>query len=232
MKKVGIIQSNYLPWKGYFDLIKFVNELILYDDVQYTKNDWRNRNIIKTHQGNKWITIPVSKQHLSQKMYETKVANSLWQKKHWKTICQSYSKSHFFNETRDIFEELYLNTNEEYLSQINYNFIRTINSFLGINTKISLSSHFTLHGKKTERLVGLCKQTRAEEYISGPSAKDYLDEGLFNEENIKVSWMDYSKYPEYNQLFPPFTHQVSIIDLIFNEGPNAPKFMKGFCNKF
>jgi len=229
MKKVAIIQSNYIPWKGYFDIINMVDEFIIYDDVQYTRRDWRNRNRIKTPNGLKWLTIPVKvKGKYHQKIKDTKIADKNWVKKHWKTIIHNYSKAKYFKEYKDFFEELYLTSNEEYLSEINYKFIVAINKILGINTKIRWSSEFKLLDGKTERLLGICKDCNADIYVSGPAAKEYFDKELAKKENIKVEWMDYSGYPEYEQLYPPFEHKVSIIDLIFNEGPNATKFMKSF----
>jgi hypothetical protein len=227
MKKIAILQSNYIPWKGYFDMINSVDEFILYDTVQFTKNDWRNRNKIKTQNGINWITIPV-KHSISQKIKEIQVFNDQWKIKHWKTISQAYSKSAFFKDYETILKNLYLNVNEVFLSKINHYFICELNKILGIKTKISWSSDYELIGEKSERLLNICKQAGATEYISGPAAKCYLNEEIFQKENIKVKWMDYSGYPEYNQLFPPFEHGVSILDLIFNEGPNATKFMKSY----
>ena len=228
-KRIAILQSNYIPWKGYFDLINLVDEFIIYDDMQYTKRDWRNRNKIKTPQGLKWLTIPVEvKGKYYQKINETKISNQEWGKNHWIQIVQNYKKTPYFKEYQAIFEELYLNSNEEYLSKINYNFIKVINHILNIKTKIKYSSEFDLVDGKSERLLGICKDCNADIYLSGPAAKGYLDEKLFEEEGIKVQWMDYSNYPTYNQLYPPFEHSVTILDLIFNEGSNATKFMKSF----
>lgn len=229
MKKVAILQSNYIPWKGYFDLINMVDEFILYDDMQYTKRDWRNRNKIKTPQGLKWLSIPVEvKGKYFQKITETKVSDKEWAKKHWQQIQQNYAKTKYFKEYKDIFEELYMKCDEEYLSQINYKFIITINEILGITTKIRWSSEFELINGQTEKLLGICKDCNADVYISGPAAKDYFDEELARQENIKVEWMNYSGYKEYEQLHLPFEHGVTILDLIFNEGPNAKKYMKSF----
>ena len=114
------------------------------------------------------------------------------------------------------------------LSKINYHFITAINKILGISTPIRWSMEFGVSGKKTERLVNLCKKVDATEYLSGPSAKDYIDESLFSKEGITVSWMHYDYYPEYNQLYPPFDHQVSILDLLFNKGKKAKNYMKSF----
>lgn len=229
MKKVAILQSNYIPWKGYFDLINMVDEFVLYDDMQYTRRDWRNRNKIKTSQGLKWLTIPVdAKGKYFQKINETKISEKDWAKKHWQQIKQNYSKSNYFKEYKDIFEELYLGCEENYLSQINYKFIVTICKILGITTKIRWSSEFELIDGQTEKLLSICKDCNADVYISGPAAKDYLNEDLVKKENIQVEWMDYSGYKEYEQLHLPFEHGVSVLDLIFNEGVNAYKFMKSF----
>lgn len=224
-KSVAILQSNYIPWKGYFDIIKRVDEFIIYDDVQYTKNDWRNRNKIKTSNGIKWLTIPVRHIHLNQKINETIIADKNWGLKHWKTIEQEYSQASFFYDYAALFHELFTSYSDELLSNINITFIKAINEILGIDTKISLSSMFQIKGDKNERLVELCKQVDASEYISGPAAKSYLREDLFIKDQIEVTWVNYNNYPEYPQLHPPFDHFVSIIDLIFNVGVQAPKFM-------
>ena len=229
MKKIAILQSNYIPWKGYFDLINMVDEFILYDDMQYTKRDWRNRNKIQSPQGLKWLSIPVEvKGKYYQKVNETKISEKDWGKKHWAMIKQNYSKASYFKEYKDVFEELYLNCEEEYLSKINYKFIVAICRILGISTKIRWSSEFELIDGQTEKLLGICKDCDADIYLSGPAAKDYFDNDLAKKENIKVEWMDYRGYEEYEQLHLPFEHGVSILDLIFNEGNNAMKFMKSF----
>jgi WbqC-like protein len=228
MKKIAILQSNYIPWKGYFDILKAVDMFVFYDDAQYTKNDWRNRNKIKTSQGIQWLTIPVRQERLNQKIKDTKVIDKKWNIRHWRTICQNYTKANHFKSYKDVFEDLYLNCNEEYLSQINYKFITTINKILDINTELRWSSEFNLIDGQTEKLLGICKDCNADIYLSGPAAKDYFNEDLAKKDNIKVEWMDYSGYYEYTQLYPPFEHRVSILDLIFNEGENAKKFMKSF----
>ena len=228
-KKVAIVQSNYIPWKGYFDLINSVDEFILFDDMQYTRRDWRNRNKIKTPNGLMWITIPVQvKGKYYQKIREAVISDPEWNCRHWKTIAQNYSRAKHFRDYRESFEKLYLESNEKFLSQVNYRFVTAICEVLGIKTRLSWSMDYRLSEGKTERLVDLCKQAGATEYISGPTAKGYIDEELFRQEGITLRYMDYSGYPEYNQLFLPFEHQVSIIDLIFNEGPDAPKYMKSF----
>jgi len=229
MKRVAISQSNYIPWKGYFDLINMVDEFILYDDVQYTSQDWRNRNQIKTQHGLKWLSIPVeSKGKRLQKINKTKVSGNHWRKKHWESIKRNYSKAPFFKEYEEIFEVLYQDNNDEYLTQINYRFITAISTILGINTKIRLSSEFDLVDGRIEKLLGICQDCDANVYLSGPSAKGYLDETMFVKNNIQVEWIDYGNYPKYQQMFQPFEHKVSILDLIFNKGRDANKFMKSF----
>ncbi|MBN2560291.1 MAG: WbqC family protein [Phycisphaerae bacterium] len=226
-RKVAILQSNYIPWKGYFDLIDQVDEFILFDDAQFTKNDWRNRNRIKTYQGLKWLTIPVPvKGRCHRKIKDTVVSDSHWRSAHWKTITHNYARAKHFAAYRPFFEELYMGEDERRLSRINHRFITAICEMLSITTEISWSMDYQLAGGKTERLVELCRQAGATEYISGPAAKAYLDESLFTQEGMRVTWMDYSWYPSYTQLHPPFEHHVSIIDLILNEGADAAKFVR------
>jgi hypothetical protein len=228
-KTIAVVQSNYIPWRGYFDLINSVDEFILYDDVQYTIRDWRNRNIIKTSSGPLWLTIPVEvKGKYLQKIRDAVISDPTWAQKHWASIMHSYSRAKYFPRHRELFEELYSRADDKLLSQINYRFIVGICRILGITTPISWSMDYNLIGDKTERLVHLCQQAGATAYLSGPSAKAYLKEDLFRNEGISVSYMDYSDYREYAQLYPPFQSQVSIIDLIFNEGPGATNYMKSF----
>ncbi len=227
-KRVAILQSDYIPWKGYFDIIRSVDEFVIYDDMQYTKNDWRNRNRIKTAQGPQWITIPVRQESLHQKINETRTIDQRWREKNWKALVTNYSRAPFFRECSPFFEELYLNCDEPNLSRINLSFLTTITRILGITTPIRSSGDFSLAGGKTERLVNLCKQLSATEYLSGPAAQNYLDASLFTAARIKVTWVDYQGYPEYRQLFPPFEHGVTVLDLIFNEGPNANAYTRRF----
>jgi hypothetical protein len=230
MKKLFVIQTNYIPWKGYFDALNMVDEVVLYDTMQYTKNDWRNRNQIKTAQGLQWLTIPIDvKGKLHQRINEATVSEAYhdWREKHWKAIQLNYSKAPYFKNYASLFENLYKNDTETNLSKINYSFISLINSILGIKTKLTWSTDFELKGDKNERIIELCKATDSKEYFSGPAAKDYIDTSLFEKEDIKLSYLDYT-YPPYNQLYGEFIHAVSIIDLIFNEGPNMHKYMKSF----
>lgn len=231
-KCVSILQSAYIPWKGYFDIINLADEFIFYEDVQYTKNDWRNRNLIKTSQGIQWLTIPV---HGSTNILlkDTQVSNNLWPTKHWKTLTNYYSKAKFFKQYAEIFYNLYEHCKQEnLLSKINYLFIKTICDILQINNKISWSMSYAnkIEGifDKTERVIALCKAAQATRYVSGPAGRNYIDETLFSKAGIELYYMNYDNYPLYHQLHGEFSHTVSIIDLIFNEGPNAKNLMKSF----
>lgn len=226
-RSVAIVQSNYIPWKGYFDLIASVDEVILLDDVQYTRQDWRNRNRIKVPQGLHWLTIPVPvKGRLSRRICDTEIGDSGWARRHWKTIQSAYSRAAHYSDFVDLFEELYLDCRETLLSKINYRFLSAICGELGITTELSWSMDYSATGYRTERLVSLCEQAGATEYVSGPAAKAYFDEKRFARAGIAVSWFDYSGYPEYRQLHPPFEHSVSVVDLLLNEGQAARSFMK------
>lgn len=226
-KTCAILQSCYIPWKGYFDIIQSVDEFVLYDCVQYTKNDWRNRNLIKTANGLQWITIPVSvKDRLNTRIDEVNVANDTWRRQHWRALSESYSRTRFFAKYKDLFENFYLEGTETNLSALNARLTRLICSILGITTRIRSSEEFSLGEDRNVRLVQICQQVNANQYLSGAAAKAYLNLSLFENNSINVVWADYSNYPEYEQRFPPFSHGVTILDLIFNEGPNARDFMR------
>ncbi len=229
MKKVVVLQSNYIPWKGYFDLMNMADEFIILDDVQYTRSDWRNRNLIKAPEGLRYLTIPVAiKGKLGQAIDEVSISDRTWSRRHWYTISHCYSKAAFFRQYKEYFEDLYLSLRTRNLSEINYIFLNAVRDLLGIKTRLTYSKEYDSVDGRTERVLSLCKSAGADEYISGPSAREYLNLSLFAQENILVTWMDYSDYPAYSQLYPPFQHGVSILDLIFNEGPRATSFMKSF----
>jgi len=225
IKKIAIVQSNYIPWKGYFDLIAAVDEFILYDDVQFTKNDWRNRNKIKTPQGVQWITVPVG-QDISRRIRDVELPNNKWQTKHWKTLKSNYGRASYFEEVAAVLEQPYLNESFTHLSQLNRRFIEVVCDYLGIKTVISNSWDYQIIDGKIERIVDLCLQAGGTVYLSGPAAKDYIEENLFAESGIKLSWFNYAGYPEYPQLWGEFAHNVSILDLLFNCGNEASRYMR------
>ena len=226
-KKVAILQSNYIPWKGYFDLIAAVDEFIIYDEMQYTRRDWRNRNQIKTPQGAQWLTVPVKvKGKYYQKIKDTEIDGVCWAGAHWRTLTQNYKRSRYFDDVAEWLKPLYLENSYEHLSLLNRKFIEAICNYVGITTKISNSWDYNLADGKTKRLVELCNQAGAVEYVTGPSARNYIDEKVFKDSNIKLTWFDYAGYPEYPQLWGEFTHHVSILDLLFNCGKTAPNYMR------
>ena len=228
MKTIAILQSNYIPWKGYFDIINSVDEFVIYDEVQYTRRDWRNRNLIKTRNGIKWLTIPVQvKGRYSQKINETRVKDGSWAEKHWKTIAHSYSDAACFNDYKDKIEGAYHEAGRmDFLSEINYHFLRTINDILGIRTPMSYSENYKGDGDKTERIISICTMAGADSYLSGPAAKAYIDQKKLESRGISLVWADYSGYPVYRQMNMPFEHKVSVLDLILNEGVNSDKYLK------
>jgi hypothetical protein len=227
MKKVAILQSNYIPWRGYFDLIAAVDEFILYDDMQYTRRDWRNRNLIKTPDGLKWLTVPVRvKGKYHQTIRETEIDGEDWVTVHWRTLCANYNRSPHFKEIAPALEVILLNRTYTHLSHLNRALIEWVCQYLGITTKITNSWDYMLSDGKTERLADLCVQAGGAEYISGPAAKDYVDEQIFIDRNIKLTWFDYANYPAYPQLWGDFQHGVSILDLLFNCGRDSSKYMR------
>lgn len=229
-KVVAILQSNYIPWKGYFDLINFADEFIFYDEVQYTKNDWRNRNRIKTPQGPAWLTIPVRQTSLDQRILDTPISDPKWAVKHWRTLAQTYARAPYFKQYKDELEAFYNDPGSELLSAVNRRLIELICGWLGIGSRLSSSTDYEMGEGKTERLVRLVQAVGGTHYLSGPSARDYLQTSLFTDVGLSVEWMDYSDYAPYHQAGPaPFEHSVSVLDLLFNEGPAAPRFMKSFA---
>jgi hypothetical protein len=225
-KRVAILQSNYLPWKGYFDIVGSVDLFIFHDDLQYTKGDWRNRNKIKTPRGTEWLTIPCGTSE-KRLICEVELADHRWQRNHWDLIRASYSCAARFGEYADFFEEIYLGREWTSLSELNQHLITEISTrFLGMTTVFEDSRKYRLTEAKGARVLELLAKAGAGVYLSGPAAKAYLDEDSFARQGIELEWMDYSGYPEYPQLFSPFEPAVSIIDLLFNVGDEAPRYMK------
>lgn len=160
-----------------------------------------------------------------QRIDEVNISGDEWKSQHWKSFLHNYSRAKYFNVYKNIFEDLYGSDLPKRLSLVNHKFIQTICALIGINTKLSWSSDFTLIGDKNERLISLCRQAGAVRYLSGPLAKSYMDDALFETAGIRVDYFDYSGYRPYSQLHGPFVHNVSVLDLLFNEGPNASRFL-------
>ncbi|MGY6238997.1 WbqC family protein [Burkholderia ambifaria] len=221
-KRIAIVQSNYIPWKGYFDLIAATDEFILYDDAQYTRRDWRNRNQIKTPQGVQWLTVPVRvKGRYHQSIRETEIDGTEWAEQHWTRLRQNYARAPHFAQYAPELEALYLHGRHDTLSALNLAMLTWVNRQLGIATRMSSSSDYTLEGDRTDKLLNLCLQAGATEYLSGPAARDYLDESRFAAAQVAVRWFDYPAYPPYAQLWGEFVHGVTVLDVLFHCGPDA-----------
>jgi len=226
-KSIIITQSNYIPWKGYIDAIAAVDVFVVYDDMQYTKRDWRNRNLIKTGQGRKWLSIPVDvKGKFYQKIKETKVSDIRWRESHLGQIKETYRNAKQFQEYWPLIESWYMKCDFEYLTEINVHFITQICSELNIDTSIRFSSEFELEEDRTDRLVSICQELGADQYYSGPAAKSYMEEDKFRDSGIKLNYLDYSDYVEYPQLHDPFEHGVTILDMFFNLGDSTKDYLK------
>lgn len=225
-KRIAILQSNYVPWKGYFDIIRSVDEFVLYDEVQYTKNDWRNRNKIKTSNGLTWLTIPVRAERLHQTISETSVADPAWAGKHAALLTRHYSQAPGA-ELLPALHDLYASVPSGLLSEINEYFLRAICAMLGIATPITRSDSYQREQPdRTDRLIEICRKAGAATYVSGPAAKGYLDQSKFEAARIEIAWFDYAGYRPYEQLYPPYEHGVSILDLLLCTGSRAAEHLQ------
>lgn len=223
---ISIIQSNYIPWKGYFDIIASCDVFVVYDSVQFNKNNWRNRNRIKGINGPMWLTIPIAEQHGLPSIDSMHITNDRWKIKHIKSIENSYVKARYFDEYFPKIKMIYDSCDSDSLTIINQHFIKNIMEILKIDTKIVVDKEIMPLGNSTnETVANFCKYFRADNYISGPIAKSYLSEEYLANVGTKIEWMDYI-YEEYEQVHPPFVHEVSIVDLILNTGPKAKELMR------
>jgi hypothetical protein len=224
-KRIAVVQSNYLPWKGYFDLIAAVDEFVLFDAFQYTRRSWRNRNRIKTPQGVQWLTVPVLAAPQRTSISEVRIASQDWAEQHLKTLRMAYGRAPYFDEIATMIEEA-SSARFEHLSDLNHALIRRICAYLGIRTVIRSHRDYEAVNHRQLRLRDICLMAGASVYVSGPTAKCYLDESLMEAAGIGVEWFDYAGYAEYRQLWGPFVHEVSIIDLLFNHGPGSIDYLK------
>jgi len=229
-KTAAIVQSCYIPWKGYFDLMNSVDEFILFDDRQFTRRDWRNRNRIKTPNGVQWLTIPVRvKGRYHQRIDETVVSDDSWAQRHWQALTHAYGSAPHFGAYGAHFERAYEDVAHEHrLSFINRRLLEAVCEVLGVGTTLKWSTDYAPEGTKTSRLVDLCRKAGGTRYVSGPRARDYIEERLFADASIELTYIDYHDYPVYEQLHPPFDHAVTVLDLVFNTGPEARSHMKSF----
>jgi hypothetical protein len=229
--KVVILQPSYIPWRGYFDQICRADLFVFYDDVQYDKRGWRNRNQIKTPRAKQWLTIPVHSrgaqiENISINQIQIAWENS-WNQNHFKALQHTYSKAPCFRQYLPLLEEFY-GRHDEFLADFTIDFTIALTRELGnTSTRFMRSSALEgIDGQKTDRLIQILQAAGATHYISGPSARDYIEKEKFAAAGITLEYMEYN-YPEYPQLYPPFDPQVSILDLLFMTGPEAPQYIQG-----
>ncbi|MCF7920340.1 MAG: WbqC family protein [Candidatus Cloacimonetes bacterium] len=225
MSKVAIIQSNYLPWKGYFHIIQSVDHFVFLDSVKYTRRDWRNRNRIKTPTGCVWLTVPVHA-HNKIPINAALIADDRWQRNHPKTLQQFYGKCPYFQKYFPLLEELY-NRKWTKLSELNQTFIREISRLLGLTTHFYEDRQFITSLEKSRRLLDIVKALDADTYVTGPSASAYLQEDIYEQAGIKVEYFQYPEYPSYEQQWGNYISDVSILDLLFHQGTDSGKYIWG-----
>jgi hypothetical protein len=228
-KSIAILQSNYIPWKGYFDLIAAVDEFLIYDEVQFTRRDWRNRNKIVVQGTVKWLTIPVkTKGRYLEPIEEIETDGQGWAEQHWRTVSHAYRRAAHFADYRAILEATYQKAAELVrLTEINELFLRTIAGLLGLSTPIVRANVVARTTQvPTDRLVEICLGRHATEYVSGPAARAYLEPEKFTDAGVALRYADYSGYPVYEQHATAFEHGVSILDLLMQCGSAARGHLK------
>ena len=202
--RVAILQSNYLPWTGVFELINLVDKFVFYDNVQFTKQDWRTRNRIKTDKKNLWLSVPIQRQKLKTNIVDIKICNEInWKKKHYKSFCQYYSKSKYFNEYKYLLDFYLLEW--EYLYKLNRYTTEKISRALNIDTKFYYSEDFEVSGNPTEKIIQVVNQLGGDTYVSGTAGRNYIDESLFTD--VKLEYIEYKT-----------KNRFTVLDNIFNNG--------------
>lgn len=215
-------QPVYLPWLGLFHKIALADTFVLFNQVQYLPKDWNNRNKIKTADGPIWLTVPVLKSgHREKVLTDIEINNTIpWQRKHWKSISLNYKKAPYFKQWADFFEDLYLNREWKHLSKLNDYMLRWFLDILKIKVNFIDARDLDLEGKKNSLVLDMCRKLNADTYIFGALGQDYADSEAFEQQGIKVIFQDY-RHPEYPQLYGDFVPYLSIIDLLFNCGPDS-----------
>ena len=219
---IGILQPGYLPWLGFFEQLHHSDVFVLYDDVQYDKNGWRNRNRIKTADGIRWLTVPVQASLSGQTLiHQVKIDhNSNWARKHLLSISQSYSKAPFYRDYLPLFEEAY-SRQWDHLIDLDLHFISKLAQALGLDTrKLVRSSTIAIEGDTSGRLINICRKFGADIFYEGAAGRDYIDTEAFATAGVTVRFQDYH-HPTYRQLHGGFTPYLSVIDLLFNHGPES-----------
>jgi hypothetical protein len=224
--RICVIQSCYIPWKGFFDLIGRCDEYVIYDSAQYVKRHWHNRNRIKTANGVEWLTIPVvTKGRFEQSIDQVEIEKP-WADKHWRSIELAYSRAACFEQIAPLVKAWYERAGKEHrLTDVNAIFLHGIAGLLGLKTRIVRDAVYPAQGVRTERLLAIARKAGADRYLSGPSARAYFDETLLASSGIATEWMSYEGYPEYRQLHGGFEHTVTALDLLFNIGAEARHYL-------
>jgi len=223
--KVGIIQSSFIPWRGYFDFIASVDMFIFFDDIQFTRRDWRTRNKIKTAQGVRWLSVPVKYRCRNQLTCETELDDTQnWRKDHINLWRAHYGKATYLDDALQLLCDMGQGEDQT-ISQLNIRLIREICAFLDIHTPMMLSSELNVEGAKTGRLIKLLQAIGGKTYLSGPSADSYLEKDKFREAGIGLEYKSYD-YEPYPQLWGGFEGAVTMLDLIANCGPQSKALMR------
>lgn len=226
-----ILQPSYIPWRGYFDQVRRADAFVFYDDVQYDKRGWRNRNQIKTPQGKQWLTIPVFSRGAQTEGIPINAIRIVWEQPwnqaHLKALEMAYASAPHFERYRPLLQDFYARR-DQYLADFTIDFTVALAGELGITgTRFLRSSELQgIDGHKTGRLLQILERLGASHYLSGPSARDYLEAEQFAARGITLEYMEY-EYPEYPQLHPPYDPHVSVLDLLFMTGPQAGRYLQG-----
>ncbi|MCF6220824.1 MAG: WbqC family protein [Robiginitomaculum sp.] len=224
-KSIAIMQPVYLPWLGYFEQMALCDEFMFLDDVQYTKQDWRNRNRIRTKDGWMWLTIPIKRSKLGQRLNETQINHQLnWRRKHLAALEMNYKPCRYYTEITQLYEAI-LSTSPDRLIDLTIPLIITFARYMSIETEFTRSSDLTLNANdKQSRVLELCNLRGADIFYTGPSARDYMENDVFAKASVKAVFQNY-QHPVYNQHFQGFESHMSIIDLLMNHGPNAREIL-------
>lgn len=230
--RLAIMQPTYFPWIGYFGLMDSVDTFILLDSVQFARRSWQQRNRIKTPSGPIWLTVPVISKNLrDQLIKDTKIDySSDFNESHLKSLELNYKKAPFFKDYWSIISNILIKKHP-FIADLNEELIFSFKNILGIKTKVILSRDIPHSGRKAELLFNICKKIEATEYISPPGSKDYLDHSdIFLKNNFPLKYFNFS-HPEYKQLYNQFIPYLSIVDLLFNEGPKSLEIIRKGCNQ-
>lgn len=217
-KRVAILQPNYIPWRGYFDLMAQVDEFIIYDDTQYTRRDWRNRNKIMIGQQARWLSIPVDATgKYDQLIRDVRIANPKWQKQHLESLRHAYGKAPHFSEMMDLLALGYESQCYRWLVDADVAFLALIKDYLGLTARISFASDYHVEGRKTDKLVALCQAAGGSSYLSGPAAKTYIQPERFEDAGLALDYISYPQYPSYAHV-STYAQAISIVDALAHCG--------------